>query len=88
MDSLFYGKDSLQELKSATDDIYNYPLLDTVKTTLGRMLRNNKLSDDDIVDYVIELYKEDQLVHKPKEEETARENQIVCSMGLRYVPNK
>ena len=88
MDSLFYGKDSLQELKSATDDIYNYPLLDTVKTTLGRMLRNNKLSDEDIVDYVIELYKEDQLVHKPKEEETARENQIVCSMGLRYVPNK
>ena len=88
MDSLFYGKDSLQELKNATDDIYNYPLLDTVKTTLGRMLRNNKLSDEDIVDYVIELYKEDQLVHKPKEEETARENQIVCSMGLRYVPNK
>ena len=77
MDSLFYGKDSLQELKSATDDIYNYPLLDTVKTTLGRMLRNNKLSDEDIVDYVIELYKEDQLVHKPKEE-----------VGLRYVPNK
>lgn len=88
MDSLFYGKDSLQELKSATDDIYNYPLLDTVKTTLGRMLRNNKLSDEDIVDYVIELYKEDQLVHKPKEEEAARENQIICSMGLRYVPNK
>lgn len=84
MDSLFYGKESLEDLKNATNDIYNYPLLDTVKTTLGRMLRNRKLSDEDIVDYVIDLYKDDQLVHKPKEEETARENQIICSMGLRY----
>lgn len=88
MDSLFYGKESLDELKSATNDIYNYPLLDTVKTTLGRMLRNNKLSDEDIVDYIIDLYKDDQLVHKPKEEETAKENQIICSLGLKYIPNK
>lgn len=84
MDSLFYGKESLEDLKNATNDIYNYPLLDTVKTTLGRMLRNRKLSDEDIVDYVIDLYKDGQLVHKPKEEETAKENQIICSMGLKF----
>lgn len=83
MDSLFYGKESLDDIKSATNDIYNYPLLDTVKTTLGRMLRNRKLSEEDIVDYVIDLYNANQLVHKPKEEESAKENQIVCSMGLR-----
>lgn len=85
MDNLFYGKESLDDIKNATNDIYNYPLLDTVKTTLGRMLRNRKLSEEDIVDYVIDLYNANQLVHKPKEEESAKENQIICSMGLRTV---
>lgn len=84
MDDLFYGKESLDELKSAINDIYNYPLLDTVKTTLGRMLRNHKLSDEEIVDYVVDLYKEDQLVHKPKEEDETHDNRIICSLGLRY----
>ena len=88
MDDLFYGRDSLDDIKKATDEIYNYPLLDTVKMTLGRMLRNRKLSQEDIVDTVIEYYKDNQLVHKPKEEEEVKENKVICSMGFRYVPVK
>lgn len=87
-DDLFYGKASLEEVKKAINDIYNYPLLDTVKTTLGRMLRNRKLTDEDIADYVVSMYNENQLVHKPKEDDDNRDNHIVCSLGLRFQPNQ
>ncbi len=88
MENIFFRRKSIEQLKSAINEIYNYPLLDTVKTTLGRMLRNHKLSDEDIVDYVREMYEQDQLVHKPNNEENTQNNEIVCSMGLRYIPNK
>lgn len=88
IDNMFFGKESIDELKNAINDIYNYQLLDTVKTTLGRMMRNRKLTDDEIVDYVLELYKEDQLVYKPKEDSEQPANRIVCSLGLRYIDNE
>lgn len=82
---MFFTQDSLDELKGAIDDIYNYPFFDTVKTMLGRMLRQTHLSDEDIVNYVLELYRDNALVHKPKTgEEADRDNTIVCSMGLRF----
>jgi superfamily II DNA or RNA helicase len=88
MNNLFYSEQSLDDIKNATNEIYNYPLLDTVKTTLGRMLHNKKLSPEDIVDSIVELYKGNQLVHKPKEEEEVKENKVICSMGFRYQPDK
>lgn len=81
---LFFGEEDKQLLKEAINDIYNYPFLDTVKTMLGRMLRTKNMSTDDIVTYVLELYKNNELVHKENEEEASQEHRIICSMGLKF----
>ena len=50
-----------------------------------QMLRRGQ-SEDDIVEYVIELRKEGNLCRLPAEENEHREPIIVCSMGMRYIP--
>ena len=72
-------------MKLVIDDLYNYPLLDTSKVALGQMLRRNQ-SEDDIVEYVIELRKAGNLCRLPAEENDHREPTIICSMGMRYMP--
>lgn len=81
---LFFSNTEKQLLKETIDDIYNYPFLDTVKTMLGRMLRMKNLSHDEIVTYVLELYKNNELVHKEDEDNKPEEHKIICSMGLKY----
>lgn len=84
--NLFFTSESLDSLKGAINDIFNYTLLDSVKTTLGSMLRLHTISNEDIVEYVISLYRDNQLVHKPVADDKADDDTIVCSMGLRYIP--
>ena len=83
--NLFFTEEQKQELKLVIDDLYNYPLLDTSKVALGQMLRRGQ-SEDEIVEYVIELRKEGNLCRLPAEENEHREPIIVCSMGMRYIP--
>ncbi len=49
------------------------------------MLRRNQ-NNDEIVQYVIELRKNNALCRLPVEENTHRDPQIVCSLGMRYKP--
>lgn len=83
--TLFYSVEDKEDLKRAIDDIYNYPLLDTAKLTLGQMLRRNQ-NNDEIVQYVIDLRKNNALCRLPAEENINRDPVIVCSMGMRYNP--
>ena len=63
--------------------IYNYPLLDSAKLTIGQMLRRNQ-NNDEIVQYVLDLRKNGALCRLPVEDNTHREPIIVCSMGMQY----
>lgn len=85
--TLFFDADRREELKYAIDDIYNYPLQGNAKFNIGRMLKNSgRAADDDIVDYVLELRRNGQLCVIVDDDAEAKENQIICSMGLRYEP--
>lgn len=79
---LFYSPDNKDDLKFAINDIYNYPLLDTAKLTLGQMLRRGQ-NNDEIVQYVLELRKNGALCRLPAEDNNHKEPSIVCSMGMR-----
>lgn len=83
--TLFFSAEDKEDLKLAIDDIYNYPLLDTAKLTIGQMLRRNQ-DNNEIVQYVIDLRKNNALCRLPVEENTNRDPLIVCSMGMRYNP--
>lgn len=85
--SLFFNGERREELKYAIDDIYNYPLQSNAKFNIGRMLKNSgRSADDDIVDYVLELRRNGQLCIITDDDTENKENQIICSMGLRYEP--
>lgn len=81
--NLFFSYEDREDLKYAIDDIYNYPLLDSAKLTIGQMLRRNQ-NNDDIVQYVLDLRKSGALCRLPVEDNTNREPVIVCSLGLKY----
>ena len=80
---LFFDEEAKEELKLAIDDIYNYPLLETAKLSLGQMLRRNH-ENNEIVEYVIELRKEGNLCRLPVDENIHKDPAIICSMGLRH----
>lgn len=81
--TLFFSAEDKEDLKLAIDDIYNYPLLDTAKLTIGQMLRRNQ-DNNEIVQYVIDLRKNNALCRLPIEDNTNRDPVIVCSLGMRY----
>lgn len=69
------------ELKEAITQIYNYPMREQAKFTLGQMLKRN----DDITyltDFIVEMYKADQLCVVTDEVE-GKETRVMCSMGLK-----
>ena len=80
--NLFFSEDNREELKHAIDDIYNYPLLDTAKLSLGQMLRRNR-NDDDLVEYILELRREGNFCRLPDEDDESKDPTIICSMGLK-----
>lgn len=81
--NIFFSAEDKEELKLAIDDIYNYPLLDSAKLSIGQMLRRNQ-SNDEIVQYVLDLRKSGALCRLPVEENTRRDPAIVCSLGMKY----
>ena len=79
--SLFFDVEKKQLLKLAIDDIYNFQLLEGTKFILGRMLRNS--SQDDIVETILEMYKNGSLCRIDEDRNKCKDPQIICSMGLR-----
>ena len=79
--TLFFSQESKDMLKLAIDDIYNYPLLEGAKFTLGRMLRTN--TSDEIVEYVLEMRKNMTLCRIDEDRNIHKDPVIICSMGLR-----
>lgn len=79
--TLFFSQENKDMLKLAIDDIYNYPLLEGAKFTLGRMLRTN--TSDEIVDYVLEMRKNMTLCRIDEDRNEHKDPVIICSMGLK-----
>ncbi len=73
------------ELKEAINQIYNYPMREQTKFTLGQMLRRGDMIDD-LSEYLTEMYKANQLCIVENEAED-KEAHVVCSMGLRNETN-
>ena len=80
--TLFFSQENKDLLKLAIDDIYNYPLLESAKFTLGRMLRNS--NSDEIVECVLEMRKNFSLCRIDEDKSKRKEPSIICSMGLKY----
>ena len=80
--TLFFSQENKDLLKLAIDDIYNYPLLESAKFTLGRMLRNS--NSDEIVECVLEMRKNFSLCRIDEDKSKYKEPSIICSMGLKY----
>lgn len=79
--TLFFSQENKEMLKLAIDDIYNYPLLEGAKFTLGRMLRTN--TSDEIVEYVLEMRKNGTLCRIEEDRDSHKDPVIICSMGLK-----
>jgi len=68
------------DLERVIDDLYRYPLRSSANDTLNRQLRLG-ITDDDLADLVINLWKDDRL-SLVQEEGEQQEPRIVCSLGL------
>lgn len=79
--TLFFSQEKKDLLKLAIDDIYNYPLLESAKFTLGRMLRTS--TSDDIVDCVLEMRKNFNFCRVEEDSNSHKEPSIICSMGIK-----
>lgn len=79
--NIFFNVDDKQQVKLAIDDIYNYQLIETTKTILGRML-NKSEEQEEIVEAVLEFRKKGVLCRKQDDGIKNKEPKILCSMGL------
>jgi hypothetical protein len=70
-----------EELKKAVDDIFKYPLREFARETLSRQLKAG-IDDYTLATLVTSLREEDKLVIIHEDEQSNREPQIICSMGL------
>ena len=79
--TLFFNQEKKELLKLAIDEIYNFPLLESAKSTLSRMLRNNS-SADEMVDTILEMRKDGCFCRVEEDPNRKKEPSIICSMGL------
>jgi SNF2 family DNA or RNA helicase len=76
-DTLFVS----QELIKTIDEIYRYPLRETAKDTLNRLLKSG-IQDQQLAELAVSLRAEDRLCVVSEEIEE-KDPQIICSLGLR-----
>lgn len=79
--NIFFDVDYKQQVKLAIDDIYNYQLIETTKTVLGRMM-NKGDEQEEIVEAVLDFRKKGVLCRKQDIAFKDKSPKIVCSMGL------
>lgn len=81
---LLYTQEMKNIVRLAADDIYQYPLLESTKFTLGQMLRSRTISKDDIIQHIIEVHKNNQFCRIEENVDSQnREAQILCTLGIR-----
>ena len=69
-------------LKEAADQVYAYPMKETAKNALGKMLQKH-LPVDDIIQTILEFHKENELCIVPEAEDSSPLSaRIICSMGM------
>ncbi len=74
-----------QNLKAAADQVYTYPMKETARNALGKMLQK-RLPVDDIIQTVLEFHKDNELCIVPEDEDVSPlAVRIICSMGLRKI---
>lgn len=71
----------IKPLHQAIDALYGQPLTEASRDLLNRELRTG-IADEKLADLVLSLHEEDRLC-VPKDDNKAREPQIICSLGLR-----
>jgi hypothetical protein len=74
-----------QELLSAIDEIYRYPLRPVAVDTLNRQLKSG-ISDQTLADLVVALREEGRLC-VVQDSDVVTEPQIICSLGLTTLPS-
>ena len=71
-----------QGLKEASDELYNYPMKETARHLIGKMIQQKRHADD-IIETVLALHKDGELCLVPDEGDgVANVARIICSMGL------
>lgn len=80
--TLFNTKERKETVKFVIDQIYNFPLLESSRFALERMLRSG-IPQDDIVDATIELFDNGNLCKVDEEQLKHKDPTILCSMGLK-----
>lgn len=71
-----------EELKKAVDDIFKYPLKEYGRDTLSRQLKAG-ITDEALAELVVSLRDDDKLCITDSYDQTDKQLQIICSMGLR-----
>lgn len=83
VDNIFYDGNRIDSLKAALDEVYNYPMFDSTRISLGRMFYAKK-SPDEIVDYILELRENGNFCNIPPENaDINKDPKIICSLGIR-----
>lgn len=79
-----YTQEIEDQIKIAIDQVYNYPLREQTKLTLGRMLQPGKgISQQDIIDEILDMCREGLFCRIDEESAQHRDNTIICSLGIR-----
>ena len=82
---LLFTESMRETVKMAMDDIYQFPPLEATKYTIGQMFRSRSISNDDIIEYIIEAYKNNNFCRVIEDNNTNHDAQILCSMGIRKI---
>ena len=72
-----------QNLKAAADQVYAYPMKESAKNALGKMLQKH-LPADDIIQTILELHRANELCIVPEDDDSSpHAARIICSMGMK-----
>ncbi len=83
---LFVTDEHVRQLDRALEEIYRYPLTQSVTDTLNRQLKA-RIEDHQLADLILRL-REDGRLCLISDEEESREPRLICTMGLtRRDPN-
>lgn len=71
-----------QNLKAAADQIFSYPMKESAKNAISKMLQKH-LPAEDIIQTVLEFHKSNELCIVPDDDDVSPHTaRIICSMGL------